>query len=123
MFWYINSSVYLPGCDVALALFLHTIPSGIQILRQNVAYLSINSSIPGQNDRHFADDIFECIFMNEKFDISIRISLKFIPEGSIDNKWALVQVMTWRRTGDKPLPEPMLAHFTDAYTRHSGEMS
>ena len=29
---------------------------------------------------------------------------------------ALVQVMDWRRIGDKPLSEPMLARFTDAYT-------
>ena len=31
--------------------------------------------------------------MNEKFCISIRISLKFVPKGPIDNKLALVQVM------------------------------
>ena len=24
--------------------------------------------------------------------------------------------MAWRRTGDKPLPEPMMTQFTDAYT-------
>ena len=39
--------------------------------------------------------------------------------GPIDNKSVLVQVMAWRRTGDKPLPEPMLDEFTDAYMRHS----
>ena len=33
----------------------------------------------------------------------------------MDNKPALVQVMAWRRTGDKPLPELMLIQFTDAY--------
>ena len=27
----------------------------------------LNSSSPVQNDRHFADDIFKYIFMNEKF--------------------------------------------------------
>ena len=43
------------------------------------------------------------------FGISIQISLKFVYEGPIDNKWALVQEMAWRRTGDKPLPEPTLA--------------
>ena len=66
----------------------------------------------------FTDDIFEYIFMNQKFCISIRISLKFVPKGSIDNKSALVQVMACRLTGDKPLPEPMLTQFTDAYMRH-----
>ena len=56
--------------------------------------------------------------MNEKFNISIRISLKFVPVGHIDNKSALVQVMACRRIGDKPLPEPMQTQFTDAYKRH-----
>ena len=46
--------------------------------------------------------------MNGRFCISIRISLKFIPKGPIDNTSALVQVKAWHRTGDKPLPEPML---------------
>ena len=65
-----------------------------------------------------ADDIFKCIILNEKVRISIKISLKFVPKGPIDNKSALVQVMAWHRTGDKPLPEPMLTQFTDAYMRH-----
>ena len=56
--------------------------------------------------------------MNEKFCILIQISPKFVPKGLIDNKAALFQVMAWRRTGDKPSPEPMLIYFTDAYMRH-----
>ena len=44
--------------------------------------------------------------MNEKFCISIRISLRFVPKGPIDNKSALVQVMVCCRTGIKPSPEP-----------------
>ena len=49
-----------------------------------------NSSPPGQNGRDFADDILKCIFMNEKFCISIQISLKFVTKGLIDNIQALV---------------------------------
>ena len=45
---------------------------------------------PGQNGRHFPDDIFRRIFVNEKFCILIEISLKFVPKGPIDNKPALV---------------------------------
>ena len=48
---------------------------------------------PGQNGRHFADDIFRCIFENEKFCILIQISLKFVSTGPIYNKPALVQIM------------------------------
>ena len=50
----------------------------------------LHSSPPGQNGRHFADDVFKCIFMNEKFHISVQISLKFISEDPIDNNPALV---------------------------------
>ena len=48
----------------------------------------------------------------------MQISLKIVPRGPIDNKSALVQVMAWRRAGDKPLPLPMLTQFTGAYMRH-----
>ena len=51
------------------------------------------------------------------------ISLKFVPKGPIDNTTALVQVMAWRRTGDKPLPEPMMTQFTHVYMQHWEEMS
>ena len=72
-----------------------------------------NSSAPGQNGRHFTDNIFKSIFLNENVSILILISLKFVPNGLIDNTAALVWVMAWRWTGDKPLPEPMLTHFTE----------
>ena len=71
---------------------------------------------PGQNGRHFADDIFMCIFVNEKVYIMIKISLKFVPKGQIDNKPALVHIM--HRIDDKLLSEPMRTRFTDAYMRH-----
>ena len=65
-----------------------------------------------------ANNIFKCIFLNEKDKIPIQISLKLVPRGPIDNKPALVQELVWRRTRDKPLPEPMMAQFTDAYMQH-----
>ena len=61
--------------------------------------------------------------MNEKSCMSIRISLKFVSKSPIDNISALVPVMAWRRTGDKPLPEPMLTQFTDAYIGSDGKNS
>ena len=70
--------------------------------------IAVNSSPPTQNGRHFTDDIFRCIFGNEKFCILIKISLKSVPNGLIDNNTALVQVMAWRRPGDKPLSGPMM---------------
>ena len=70
----------------------------------------------GQVSGKIADDNFNLIFFNEDVWISIEISLN-VPKGPIDKKSALVQVMAWRRTGDTPLPEPMLTQFTDAYMR------
>ena len=78
----------------------------------------INTLRPKQNARHFPDDSFQRISLNENVRILIQISLKFVPRGPIDNKPALVWVMAWRWTGDKPLPEPVLTQFTDAYMRH-----
>ena len=66
---------------------------------------------PRRNRCHFADDIFKCVSWNEKVWTSIKISLKFIPMGSINNIPALVQMMAWRRPGDKPLSEPMIIIF------------
>ena len=54
------------------------------------------------------DAIFKCIFLNENIWISIKISLKFVPRGPINKIPALVQIMAWRRPGDKPLSEPMV---------------
>ena len=60
------------------------------------------------NGHHFADDILKCIFLNENVWIPIKISLKFVPKGPINNIPAMVQIMAWRRSGDKPLSEPMV---------------
>ena len=60
-----------------------------------------------------ADDIFKCFFSSENGRIPMQISLKFVSGSPIVNKSALVQVTSWRRIGDKPLPEPMLTQFTD----------
>ena len=63
---------------------------------------------PRQNGRHFADDIFKCIFLNENVWFPIKISVNCVPKGPIDNNAALAQIMAWRRPGDKPLSEPIM---------------
>ena len=60
-------------------------------------FLSINTLRLRQNGRRFADDTFKRIFLNENVRISIKISLKFVPKGPINNIPALVQIMAWRR--------------------------
>ena len=68
----------------------------------------VNTLRPRQNGRRFADDTFKRIFLNENVRIPIKISLKFVPKGPINNIPALVPIMAWRRSGNKPLSEPMM---------------
>ena len=65
--------------------------------------MCVNTLRPRQNGRHFADDIFKCIFLNENVWISLKISLNFVPKVRINNIPAFVQIKAWRRLGDKPL--------------------
>ena len=71
----------------------------------NDAFKSIEDKTkwPPFSRRHF-----QCIFFIENGLISIKISLQFVPKGAIINIPALVQIMAWRRPGDKPLSEPMI---------------
>ena len=41
----------------------------------------------------------------------LKFHLKFISNGPINNIPTLVQKMAWRRSGDKPLSEPMIISF------------
>ena len=69
--------------------------------------LSFNTLRPRQDGRHFADS-FTCIFFNENCCILIKFSFKYVRKGPVDNNRALVQIMAWRQSGDKPLSEPMM---------------
>ena len=69
----------------------------------------VNSLRPRRNGRYNTDDIFKCIFLKEDVWIPTMISLEFVPKGPINNIPALIQIMAWRRPGDTPLSEPMMA--------------
>ena len=68
----------------------------------------LNTFRPRQNYRHFADDIFKCIFLNENVWISLKISLNYIPKVPINAILELVHIMAWRRPGDKSLSWAMM---------------
>ena len=67
-----------------------------------------NTLRPRQNGRRFTENVFKRMFLNENVWISLKISLQFVSKGPINNIPALVQIMAWRRPGDKPLSEPMV---------------
>ena len=95
---------------------------------------------PNRNTKLFIHEnaFGKCIFMNDKFCISIRNPHKFVPKGPINHNPALIPTMAWcsaehaighslptnftrkalrgQGTRDKPLSEPMLTQFTDEYT-------
>ena len=66
-------------------------------------YWSINTLRPRQDGRHFPDGIFNCIFLNENGWIPMKFRWNLF-----NNIPALVQIMTWRCPGDKPLSESMM---------------
>ena len=76
--------------------------------RHYVIFL-LNTLKPRQNVWYFPDDIFKHTFLNENVQISNTIWLNFVPKGANDKDTALVQIMAWRRPGDKPLSEPMMS--------------
>ena len=79
----------------------------------------VNSLRLKQHGHHFPD-IFKCIFLNENEWISIKISLKSVSKGPINNIPALVQIMAWHWPGDKPLSEPMMVSLP---MHHSASLS
>ena len=62
--------------------------------------VSVNTLRPRQNGRHFPDDIFKCIFLNENVWISLQISLKSVPKVQINNILAIIWsnggIVYWR---------------------------
>ena len=92
LIWY--CTIIFPDTDNQLQ---HYIPQSITL---------VITLRPRRNGCHFADDTFKCIFLNENVRISIKISLKFVPKDPINNIPALVQIMAWRRPGDKPWSAP-----------------
>ena len=83
----------------------------------------INTLRLRQNGRHFTDDIFKCIFLNENmFEFRLKFHW-FVPKGSIKNIPALVQIMAWHRPRWQAIIWTIEGQFTDRYMRHSASMS
>ena len=95
-------------CFYILRFTYWSLSSGPWITEELLVKMLVNSLRPRRNGRYNADDIFKCIFLKENIWIPTKISLKFVAKGPINNIPALVQIMAWRRPGDKPLSEPMM---------------
>ena len=72
---------------------ISAIPWMMHTVRDLLGFVVVNTLSPKQNGRHFVDDTFKCIFLNKNVRILIKISLKFVPKGPINNIPALVKIM------------------------------
>ena len=120
------TTVTVTNVDAAAATIITTTATAAAITtttaRITTPVFVFNALRLRQNRRHFAD-VFKCNFLNENVWIQIKISLKFVPKGRINNIPVLVQLMAWHLTGDKPSSEPMMTQFNDVYMHHSASMS
>ena len=76
------------GCAIVISYI------GLKKLLNNGCrcFLTLDSSLLGQNGRHFVDDIFRYNWLMKRFFffILIKVSLKFVPKGPIDNSPVLL---------------------------------
>ena len=49
------------------------------------------------NGRHLVDEISKRIFLTKNIWIPIKMSLKFVPKGPINNNSTMAQIMAWRQ--------------------------
>ena len=77
------------------------------VLKDTICF---NTLRPKQMDAISQTTFSNCIFLNENVGIPIKISLMFVPNGPINNIPALIQIMAWHHSGDKPLSEPMVVN-------------
>ena len=99
-----NPTICSKWCKISFSSIAHSYPPTFPF----ADWTFFNTLRPKQNSRHVADDTFKRFFLSENVRISIKFSLKFVPKGAINTIPALVQIMAWRRPGDKPLSEPVM---------------
>ena len=88
--------------------------------------LLINEMRQRQIYHHLANNILKWIFLKSEWKYmswsALKISPLFVPKVLINNIPALVQIMAWRRPGDKPLSEPTIVSLL-MHRSHSASMA
>ena len=79
--------------------------------RRHWIYRIKNTLKSEQSRRHCAKDTFQSILLYEICCICIQISLKIVPDGPIDNRSGLAQILTGHQTGNWGLS--LLTHICD----------
>ena len=82
-------NVFISSCLTDTVDILETnAPVACTSVYHSPSHIEAETKWPPFSRRHF-----KCIFLNENIWISIKISLKFVPKGPINNIPALVQIM------------------------------
>ena len=68
-----------------------------------------NTSRLIQNGRNFVGDNFQIIFVNRNCCFFIQMSLRYVSLGPLNNNKALLEILVWHQTANKPLSEPTMA--------------
>ena len=120
LIFYLSSFCYFSDNTKLLCMFIiaehdlsfqvASMPVDMFDFNGDLTMLLFNTLGPRQNGCHFEDYTFKCIFLKENVRIAIKISLKVVRKGPIDNIPAWFQIMAWRRSGDKPLSEAMMVN-------------
>ena len=103
-FTFVLCCIVSGAMSISVCVQLVTCKIGAMVIPFSLAssyFQVINSSALGQNGKHFADDIFRCIFMQMEANYLIQIYLSFFVGDTIDIN-----------SGNKPLPEPIMTHFS-----------
>ena len=113
---------------IKLVVGVEMIQKHLQETRKNLnKYMGMASEIntlrPRQDGRHFPDDIFNCIFLNGKVWILIKISLKFVPKDPINNIPSLAQIYGLASARRQAIIWTNDGEFIDAYMCYSASMS
>ena len=95
---------------VGSALYTENMHTALALLWICYSLSNHNTLRPRQMAAIFQTRFWNAFHFNENMWIFIKMSLKFVLKGPINNISAMVQIMTWRRPGDKPLFEPMLVN-------------
>ena len=89
--------------------------------KKSQASIKIISVVGSNGLTHWGRDKMASVFQTT---LSNAFSSKtIVPNGPIDNITPMVQIMAWRRPGDKPLFDQWWLDYRRIYMRHSASMS
>ena len=99
--WYVchSSRIMMNTAAEIFLLYLLSVRStglGLTAFQWKFSHIEAETKCPPFSRRHF------------QIWILIKISLKFVPKGPINNIPGLLKIKAWRRPGDKPISEPIM---------------